>query len=229
MTNVELLNSNRHSQLRLMEVDQEIPQFVPIVTSEFSNASQSCPILFAKDPQTGGFIVGAVFSLKSDEPPLKTSSERGGFIPLSYLCRGFYISGDSIVIDRDDQRFCEADGDLMFTDTQQPADCLRKIQNALGELHAFEGKTNEFVKTMMDHKLIEPIDLSFEFDSGERLSLRGLYTLSLDSLGQLDDSTLVGLVRSGHMELIYTMSISLKQFNSLAYVRNKKAGFNPSM
>ena len=71
-------------------------------------------------------------------------------------------------------------------------------------------------------KLIEPIDVSLNFDDGERLTLQGLYTVSLDRLRDLDDAAALGLFRAGHLQLAYTMAASLKQIGRLAHIRNRR-------
>lgn len=220
MASFELLTANQHQHLRLI-VDWDTPHFTPIVVSEFSEAASSCPIMLAKNPETGDFFTGVILSMKPGEPALKSLEERGGFNPLSLQCQGFYISDQNIVIDKDHPRFSTTAGEPLFTATSQPADGLRKIQNALGRLHAGQKKTRAFTQAMMDARLIEPVDLTFDFDKGERLFLKNLYTISLDSLGQLDDAKAIEFFRSGYLQLAYLIAGSLKQFNSLAYLRNQ--------
>lgn len=221
MASFELLTANQHQHLRLI-INYDTPHFTPIVVSEFSEAASSSPIMLAKDPETGDFFSGVVLSMKPGEPALKGVQERGGFDPLSLQCRGFYISDQNIVIDKDNSRFSTTEGEPLFTATSQPADCLRKVQNALGKLHAGQESTQAFIKAMMNARLIEPIDLTFDFDKGERLFLKNLYTISLDSLGQLDDAQVIEFFRSGYLQLAYLVAHSLKQFNSLAHLRNQQ-------
>jgi hypothetical protein len=220
LASFELLTANQHQHLRLI-IDCDTPHFAPIVVSEFSEAASSSPIMLAKDPETGDFFSGVVLSMKPGEPTLKSVQERGGFNPLSLQCRGFYISDQHIVIDKDNPRFSSTEGEPLFTATLQPADYLRNVQNALGKLHAGQESTQAFIKAMMSARLIEPVDLTFDFDKGERLFLKNLYTISVDSLNQLDDAKVVEFFRSGYLQLAYLVAGSLKQFNSLAYLRNQ--------
>lgn len=222
MSRFELLNNRQHQNLRMTHDEKTLPHFTPIVVSEFSSAAASCPIVFIKHPESGEFIAGAIFAFKPDEPPLKSQDERGGFEPIFFQSRGFFVTQESIAIDREDPRFREDMGDSLFTDTLQPAECLRKIQNALGALQVGQEKTREFIQVIMNHKLIEPINLSFQFDQGEPIRLRGLYTVSLDGLNQLDGETIASFFKAGYLELVYLMGFSLKQFSVLAYLRNER-------
>lgn len=220
MARFELLSIDQHQDLRLTS-HSETPHFTPVISSEFFEAANSLPIMLTKNAETGEFFTGAVLSMKSGEPPIKNLAQRGGFVPLSLQCHGFYISDQQIAIDRDNPRFSTTEGDALFTASHQPAECLRKIQHALGKLHIGQEQTQAFIKAMIDNKLIEPVDLNFSFDKGERLSLKGLYSISLDSLHQLDDAKALEFFRSGYMHLAYLVASSLKQFNSLAHIRNQ--------
>jgi hypothetical protein len=221
MPNYQLLTSNEHKGLRVHPAVQNEPHFVQIVTSEFATAATSCPIMFTKDPATGNFFAGVVLSLRPGDPPIKDTIARGGFVPLSIQFNGFYIADQHIAIDRDNPRFSESDGELLFTDSDQPGDYLRQVQNALGRFHAGIEATNNFIRALMELKLVELVDMTLNFDSGERLLIDGLYTVTLDGLRELDDATVLQLFRAGHLELAYTVAGSLKQFGVLAHLRNQ--------
>lgn len=220
MARFELLSADKHQDLRLINKTAP-PHFTPVISNEFFEAANSLPIMLTKNSETGEFFTGVVLSMKAGEPPIKNLAQRGGFVPLSLQCNGFYISDQQIAIDRDNPRFNTTEGDALFTASRQPAECLRKVQHALGKLHVGQEQTKTFIKTMMDNQLIEPVDLNFSFDNGERLSLKGLYSISLDSLHQLDDAKVIEFFRAGYMQQAYLVAGSLKQFNSLAHMRNQ--------
>jgi len=92
----------------------------------------------------------------------------------------------------------------------------------LGEIHTGLEQTKGFIHTLADLKLIEPIDISLAFDDGERPTLQGLYTVSLDRLREVDDTVAMRLFRAGHLQLAYTMAASLKQVARLARIRNSR-------
>jgi hypothetical protein len=78
------------------------------------------------------------------------------------------------------------------------------------------------IRALTELKLLEPIDISLGFDDGERLTLQGLYTVSRDSLRELDDADALRLFRGGHLQLAYTITGSLNQLAILAHVRNRR-------
>jgi hypothetical protein len=222
LPNLELLDAASHRHLRLRSHPQTDtpPHFVQIVVSEFAEAAACCPVLFTKEAATGMFFAGAMFGFKPGESFLDELTGRGGFQPLTLQRDGFFISGEHIAIDRENARFSETDGTPLFDDTQQPNNCLRQIQRALGRLQAGLEATNAFIRALAELKLIEPIDIGLDF-GGERLTLQGLYTVSLDAIRELDDAAAIRLFRSGHLQLAYTMNASLKQVPILAQLRNR--------
>jgi len=224
---LELLSPQSHGHLRMRPADESTPHFVQVLTAEFSAAATCCPILFTKDPASGGFYAGALFGFKPGENLLGSAAERGGFVPLTLQREGFFLSDRHIAIDRGHVRFSMTDGDLLFDDSQQPGTALRAIQRTLGEIHGALEQTSAFIAALTELKLIESIDISLHFENGERLSLQGLYTVSLDRLRELDDAAAVRLFRQGYLQHAYTMAASLKHIQRLARLRDSKTRFLP--
>ena len=222
MSTLELLDPRQHGRLRLRAGGADTTHFVQVLANEFAAAAACCPVLFTKDTDTGGFFAGAVFGFKPGENLLGSIDERGGFEPLMLRREGFFISGQSIAIDRAHARFSESDGEPLFDGAQQPAEPLRQVQRLLGEIHGGLDQTKAFIAALMELKLIEPIDVSLTFDDGERVTLQGLYTVSLDRLREIDDAAALRLFRAGHLQLAYTMAASLKQFSRLVRLRNRR-------
>jgi len=222
MPKFEPLTPQDHGKLRLRPRTEPDPHFVQIVPSEFPAAAASSAILFTKDPETGAFYAGAMFGFKPTEPALKSLTERDGFEPLTLQRDGFFIAEERIVIDRDNPRFSESEGEPLFDDSGEPSVRLRHIQRVLGQLHAGLQASKAFIAALTELKLIEPIDISLRFDDGEKLTLRSLYTVSLDSLHALDDAAALRLFRAGHLQLAYLMAGSLQQIGILARARNQR-------
>ena len=193
-----------------------------VLAAVFATAATCCPVLFTKDTTNGEFFAGAVFGFKPGENFVTGADERG-FEPLILRREGFFISGQQIAIDPDHARFSQADGDPLFDADGAPADALREVQRALGEIHAGMEQTRAFIAAVSAPKLIEPVDISLTFADGERLSLQGLYTVSLDRLRDVDDAAALRLFRAGHLQLAYAMAGSLRHLGRLARLRNRRA------
>jgi hypothetical protein len=221
-TSLERLNPQDHAHLRLRPRTDPEPHFIQIVPAEFVAAATCFPVLFSKDPTSGAFYPGVMLGLKPGEPPLRGVAERGGFEPLNLQRDGFLISEDHILIDRANPRFSESEGEPLFDEARQPSTCLRRIQRVLGHLHEGATQSAAFTRSLVDLKLVEPIDITLSFDNGERLALQGLYTPSRDALRELGDADILRLFRSGHLQLAYTMAGSLNQIRLLAQLRNRR-------
>jgi hypothetical protein len=219
MPRIEALNADSHGEVRLRERIPEGRIFVQVVASEFAAAAATSPILFSKSPETGQFYAGAMFGFKPEEPPLTPDD---GYVPFDVERQAFFVSGDEIAIDVEHPRIAVVDGHPLFDGEGQPSECLKRIQYALGQLAIGVEQTDRFIRALLDLKLIEPIDIALSFDDGETLRLQGLYTVSRDSLRELDDANALRLFRDGHLQLAFTMIASLQHIRLMAARRNRR-------
>lgn len=220
---LEILNSAQHRDLRLRPGAPPVPHFVPIVLSEFASAAVSCPILLAKSPETGRFYAGALFGFKPGENFVSGEPGAGrAFRPLDIERQGFFVSGENIAIDVEHSRISKTEGEPLFDADGEATGPLRRIQQAIGLLVSGLEETDAFIAQLVELRLAEPIDIDLRFDDGESLRLDGLYTVSLDSLHDLEDEPVLKLFRSGYLHLAYTMADSLRQIPVLAHRRNQR-------
>jgi hypothetical protein len=222
---LELLDAAEHGALRLRKSGQEVPHFVQVVGAEFASAATRCPVLLTKNSETGQFYVGALYGFQPGENLLGGPNEPAPYRPLDLERQGFFIAGENIAIDRGNPRFDEQEGDALFEPDGSAGEKLRYVQRVLGRLKTGVEETDAFIRALLHHHLIEPIDISMRFDDGETLALQGLYTVSLDALHELDDMAVLALFRNGYLRLAYCMIDSLKQIQILAQKRNALFAF----
>lgn len=223
MHDLEILNSEQHRALRLRANGLSWPHFVPIVVTEFATAATCCPIMLAKDPENGRFYAAAMFGFQPGENLLADEAgARAAFRPLDLERQAFFTSGENIAVDVKHPRISDIEGDPLFDESGEPTEALRRIQRALGLLVTGAEATQAFIKTMVELRLIEPIDISLKFDDGENLNLDGLYTVSLDAIVELDDASALSLFRNGYLQLAYSIAGSLRQIPVLASRRNDR-------
>jgi hypothetical protein len=219
----EVLDSQNHAALRIGAPKTKERLFVQIVAAEFEQAAARFPILFSKNMDTGAFYAGAMLGLQPGKPLFADTREEEDAQRLFDVAReGFYVAEESIVIDREHPRFGAGDGVALFDAEGQPEDALRRVQRALAHLSTGLEPTDRFIQRCLALKLIEPIDLSFRFDDGERLTLDGLYTISRDGLSALDDASALDLFRQGYLQLAYTIIGSLQHVGRLARLHNDR-------
>ncbi len=221
---LQLLNARDHGRLRLGQLPAIGPHFVQIVPSEFVAAAAVCPVFLTKNAETGQFYAGAMFGFEPGENLLGSAQvSQAVFVPLDLERQGFFLAEDGVIaVDPRHPRFKADQGAALFDAQGQPTAATRRLQHALAQLQAGVVETERFVQALLALNLVEPIDIDLSFDDGQTLSLNGLYTVSLDTLGELDDAAALGLFRHGDLQLIYAMSGSLKHVSTLAKLRNDK-------
>lgn len=220
---LELLNAERHLGLHQADVPVDGVHFVQIAMAEFAAAAAICPIFLTKNPETGRFYAGAMFGFEPGENLLRhDSAGRRTFLPLDLERQGYFLAPDGVAIDPSHPRFSTGRGAPLFERDGAPSQALRRIQHVLGQLNAGVPATDAFIESLVALKLVEPIDVDLSFDDGRSLSLAGLYTVSLDALGELDDAAVLDLFRRGYLQLVYAMAGSLKQVSVLANLRNER-------
>ncbi|WP_322963632.1 SapC family protein [Sphingomonas fuzhouensis] len=223
MADMELLDSARHAALRVSAAPDGTRHFVQLVAEEFLPAALHYPILFARHPDTGDLYAGALMGLVPDENLcLGADGKLTGYRPADLERQGFYVSGENIAIDARHPALCQLEGAAVFETDGSPTPTLRRVQAALRCLHNGLPETELFLKRLEEHKLVEPIDLSFQFDNGESLRLDSLYTISLDALHALPDAAALALFRTGDLQLIYAVTGSVRHIPTLARRRNDR-------
>jgi len=221
---LEILNDEVHRNVR-MHADTGLPHpsFVPVVIGEFAPASSICPIFLAKDAATGDFYTAALFGFQPGEMLAEeTEGGKPAFQPLELQRQGFFASGNNIAIDPAHPRFRPGGSHALFEEDGTPSNAMRKLQRTIGALVAGQDETRNFIKEVLRVNLVEPVDISLEFDDGQRLSLDGLYTIGRDNLRDLSDSDTIALFRRGYLQAAITLSNSLHQVDHLARRRNSR-------
>ncbi|MGF7149959.1 hypothetical protein FHS96_003616 [Sphingomonas zeicaulis] len=221
---VELPDPKRHGALRMGEaLAAYIPSFVQIVAGEVAAAVALCPVMLTKHPDTGAFYMAALLGLKPDEPALVTREElSASFRPLDLERRGFYLTDDGLAIDQNDPRFADQAAEPLFAADGAPGAALQRMSAIVQTLHVELQQTDAFIASILAMKLVQPIDISLNFDDGEKLTLAGLYTISLDALADLEDDQVLSLFRTGHLQIAHALAGSIRQFPRLAQRRNAR-------
>ena len=222
MQSLEILNPADHGNMRLKRDWRASHPFVRIVPSEFAAAAAACPLFFSKHRDTGAFYPGAALGFSPDDYLIDMPDDRPAFESAEAIREGFYATDDHISIDATHPRFAARDGAPIFEADGTPALALRRVQNALRTLIDGTPEADRFIAALLVHRLIEPVDIDLRFDDGERLSLQGLFTVSLDGLHRLDHAALLSLFNAGHLQLAYAMIGSLRQVDIFARRRNAR-------
>ena len=228
MTNIVPLNSETHRSLRVYGGASarygDNQRFAQVIVGEFSELVVHYPILMSKDADTGAFFCGAMLGFDRNENLfLKEGKGHEGYRPLNLQRMPFYAAGADLAIDLDHPRVGVETGQALFTTSGQSTVYLESIMQAFRDLKPGMEMTKLFIATLLQHKLIEPIDISASFDDGTKRNLADLYTINQTVLRDLPDAVVLDLFRRGYLRLIYLMIASLKQIGALATRKNALA------
>lgn len=218
---LEFLDPRAHGALRVNTRNAARRNFVQLVAAEFLAAMHDYPILFTKHPETGAFYAGAIMGLEPGENLLAEEGLLPGYRPADLVRQGFFVVDDKIAIDRDDAIFDRA-GEALFDADGEPSERLCRIRHAVQTLHHGLPETEAIIARFLAHRLIEPIDITLDFDDGGRLRLDGLYSVSLDALHALPDDAALDLFRRGDLQIAYAQSASVQHIRRLARIRNDR-------
>ena len=221
MGDLVFLDRQGHASLRASAANAVGRHFVQLVTSEFPQAACEYPILFTKNPETGAFYPGTVMGLAAGENLCAKDGVLPGYRPADLVRQGFYLVEERIALDPDDSVF-SASGQPLFDERGEPTHTLRAVQQAMHQLSQGLRETEAVVARLVEHRLLEPIDISLDFDDGSHLRLDGLYSISLDALHALDDAAALSLFRHGDLQIAYLQSASVRHIRTLAHRRNEQ-------
>lgn len=225
------LNNVEHADLRVRtERTAELGDAVmsaPIFPHEFRNAQAHYPIVFAKDPATGGFRPVALFSLEEGSNLfLKGGGWDAPYIPLAMRMPPFLIgrgqSDLSVHIDLDHPRVNKSEGEALFLGQGEQSDFLKETAAMLGEIHEAEQALPQFTGLLDELGLIEPFTLDVTLKDGSEGRLAGLFVIAEEALGALNDEQVLRLHNAQALPLIYMVIASLSQFGPLIERRNKQ-------
>jgi hypothetical protein len=219
---LEPLHPGRHVALRVTAEPDRARHFAQIVADEFLDAAHDHPIFFTKHPETGAFYAGVVMGLTPGENLSEMRGQIARYRPADLERQGFFVDGNEIMVAPAHPAFADAGGRRLFDESGAPTASLHRIQHALGRLQAGLGATDAIIARFLHHRLIEPIDIDLNFDDGSRITLDGLYTISLDRLHALPDAAVLDLFRQGDLQLAYAQTGSVRHVRRLARIHNER-------
>ncbi len=225
MTQIVLIDSQAHRTLRVQtEVSARYgdnQRFVPVAVNEFSLLVVHYPILLSKDAETGAFYCGAMLGFDEGEN-LFLEEGRSVYRPLNLQRGPFYTAGSDVAIDLDHPRVSAPAGEPLFTESGKPTSYLESIIDLMGNLRPGLERTKVFIDTLLQLRLIAPLEIDAQFDDGTSRDVMGLYTIDQEALRGLPDAAALELFRRGYLQLIYLMLASLKQVPVLAQKKNRR-------
>ncbi|QAY76448.1 SapC family protein [Sphingosinicella sp. BN140058] len=222
MPDWQYLNHERHAALRIDRGCDSKRHFAQVVAAEFPEASIHYPIVFTKNPESGAFYAGVIMGLEPGTNLLATGGKLPDYRPADLERQGFFLEDDNVVIDLESAAFASGEGEVLFEHGGEAAPALKRVQHALKLLRTGIAETEEMIERLVTAQLLEPIDVTLNFDDGKPIRLEGLYTISLDGLHGLPDALVLELFRAGDLQLAYSQTNSIRHVRTLARIRNER-------
>lgn len=234
MSQYEILNKEEHRQLRIKPgYGSELgdaAMYVMTYPLEFRDIQGCYPILFAKDPNTGGFFAAAILGLEAQQN-LFLDDDRwdATYVPALVQRQPFLIAKSSegddkppvVSLDLDHPRVSQDEGEALFDDDGNPTAFLEGKIALLDKLNRGLQHGTGFIDTLLEHELLDQITLDLAFADGDKKTLEGFYCIAEERLYQLPGDVLESLNRAGYLQPIFMAVASLSRVRDLIERRNR--------
>jgi hypothetical protein len=234
MSRYEVLDREKHRQLRIKTGYSaalgDAVMYVMTYPMEFRDIQGCYPILFTKDPNTGGFLAAAVLGFDRDQNLfLKDDGWDATYVPAMVQRQPFLIAkrgendNDSPVVslDLDHPRVSQDEGEALFEDDGSPSAFLNQKIALLDKLHRGLQHGKGFVEALIQHELLEQITLDFTFNDGGKQTVEGFYTIAEERLYSLKGDALESLNQAGYLQPVFMAVASLSRMRDIIERRNR--------
>ncbi len=234
MSQYEVLSKDKHRQLRIKTgygaALGDAVMYVMTYPMEFRDIQSCYPILFTKDPDTGGFFAAALLGFEADQNLfLQDDGWDASYIPAMVQRQPFLIAnggeGDDrppvVSLDLNHPRISEDEGEALFKDDGGATEFLDQKVALLDKLHRGLQHGNGFIDTLLQHELLEQITLDIAFNDGSKKSVQGLYCIAEERLYQLKGDVLESLNEAGYLQPVFMAVASLSRMRDIIERRNR--------
>ena len=231
MTRRVPLDNVDHQHLRVARratCDLSVNQAL-VVLSEFEQLQREYPILFRRDAD-GEFQAVALLGLDRGENLFQREGEWSTRYVPATLRRGPLFLGVSdeeqddaaIIIDLDDPRVNQSDGEPLFLPQGGAAPFLQQAAEALQIVHKGLELSRQMFGLFTELELIQPIEISVETGDGTRYRLDSFFTVGADQLVGLPGAGLEKLNRAGFLAAAIHARSSLGNISRLIELKTAK-------
>jgi len=234
MSRHEILNQDKHRRLRIRTGCSaalgDAVMSVMTYPMEFRDIQGCYPILFTKDPNTGGFFAVAVLGLEANQN-LFLHDDRwdATYVPIMVQRQPFLIAtggeGDDkppvVSLDLDHPRVSQEEGEPLFGGAGEPSAFLQQKIGVLGQLHRGLQHGRGFIDALLRHQLLVQIALDLAFNDGAKKTLQGFYCIDEERLYQLKGDVLESLNEAGYLQPVFMAVASLSRVRDLIERRNR--------
>ena len=234
MSQYEVLNKEKHGQLRIKTgygaALGDAVMYVMTYAMEFRDIQSCYPILFTKDPNTGGFLAAALMGFEADQNLfLQDNGWDASYIPAMVQRQPFLIATDGdgdnaspvVSLDLDHPRVHQDEGEALFGVEGDATEFLNQKIALLDKLHRGLQHSSGFIDALLQHELLEQITLDIAFNDGDKKSIQGFYSIAEERLYQLKGDVLESLNQAGYLQPVFMAVASLSRMRDIIERRNR--------
>lgn len=191
---------------------------VPIVDAEFARACVEMPIVFARTET--GLVSLALLGTQKDRNAFvdSTNSWTGRYVPAFFRRYPFIFA---VQPDKDQMTLCIDEsyeglnsddlGERMFDGEGTETSYLRTVLRFVEEYQATFNRTQAFCDRLDAAGLLEEARIDYTLADGTTGRVTGFLRVSADKFRALDDAAVVGMFRSGDLDMIQMHLLSMQQ------------------
>ncbi len=202
---------------------------INLKVSEVGMAVSSFPVFLSRQSEGGDWNVAAMNSYELGENLfVENDTWVGTHLPIGMQTYPFFLMRSpkdeknfTIGIDEESSVFSKEEGEALFEDGKASA----RLSQATAQLELevkHDIQTFQFGKKMAELGLIRAIDVQVHYQNGRINTLKGLNTIDEVALYELDTEKLAELRKDNYLPPIYSMLVSIYQFNNLIKLHNIK-------
>ncbi len=234
MSQYEVLNKEKHRQLRVKTgygaALGDAAMYVMTYPMEFRDIQSCYPILFTKDPNTGGFFAAAVLGFEADQNLfLRDDVWDASYVPELIRRQPFLIAtgGDDdnatpmVSLDLEHPRVSKDEGEALFDADGNPSELLNQKIALLDKLHHGLQHGVGFVDALLQHELLEQINLDITFNDGSKKTVQGFYSIAEERLYKLEGDVLESLNQAAYLQPIFMAVASLSRIRDIIERQNR--------
>ncbi len=194
---------------------------------EFAGIASCMPIVFVKEPNQGTLHTIAMFGFEQGANLFfKDDKWQAHVMPLSIQRFPFDVrpDGDKLGVFIDEKaEVVGEEGEALFTEAGEPSEFLKTRHQMLGDIANSEIATQKFIKELQDLELLDEVQLTIQYASGQKRNVTGLTIISEQRLNELSDEKTLEMKKAGYLGAAYAMLLSLGQLNRLVQLSAESA------
>ncbi|MDH5619365.1 MAG: SapC family protein [Gammaproteobacteria bacterium] len=234
MSQYQVLDRDKHRELRIKTgygaALGDAVMYVMTYPMEFRDIQSCYPILFTKDPNTGGFFAAAVLGFEANQNLfLHDNGWDASYIPALVQRQPFLLAtgGEDanaapvVSLDLDHPRVSDREGEALFDSQGGTTEFLHRKVALLDKLHHGLQHGKGFVDALLRHELLEKITLDIAFNDGDKRTVEGFYSIAEERLYQLKGNVLESLNEAGYLQPVFMAVASLSRVRDIIERRNR--------